>query len=204
MRQRELEIKLERVPRHPDPSPDLEQFRTPAPIAADLLYRALACGDIQGRSVFDLGCGTGMLLAGAGLLGAARLGGVDIDPTSVAMATATLESFGLEATLSTGPVEEAQGTWDTVVMNPPFGAQHAQRHADSKFVEHALRLGTCAYSLHLEATLDHLARLVGRLDADMEILTTYQYPLRAQFRFHTKEKVLVPVVLIRVQRMGTA
>jgi putative methylase len=204
VRQRDLEIRLEKVPRHPQPRPDLEQYRTPPKIAADVLYRALARGDVAERSVADLGCGTGMFLVGAGLLGASRLAGVDVDAASIGIARATLAAFGLEAELVTGPVEALEGAHDTALMNPPFGAQRAQRHADSAFVRHALHVAPVCYSLHLRETEGHLARLARSLEADLEPLATYEFPLPHQFRFHTKEKLLVPVALYRFERRGHA
>lgn len=200
MRQRALEIKLERVPAAPAADPDLEQYRTPPKIAADVLYRALALGDIQGRSVVDLGCGTGMFLAGAGLLGASSLTGIDTDAASLKIAERVLEEFGLQARLESGDVATLDGSFDTVVMNPPFGAQYAQRHADTVFVQHALRLAPVAYSLHLEKTEAHLVRLAASLGADFERLCGYDFPLRHQFEFHTKERVDVAVALYRFRR----
>lgn len=202
MRQRDLEIRLESVPAHPRPSPDLEQYRTPPKIAADVLYRALARGDIAERSVADLGCGTGMFLVGAGLLGAASLAGVDLDAASLDVARTCLADHDLEADLRLGPVEALDGAFDTVVMNPPFGAQRAQRHADSTFLRHAIQLAPVTYSLHLQDTREHIERLARALGVRVEPLARYDFPLPAQFRFHTKEKLLVPVALFRFERDG--
>lgn len=203
MRQRELEIRLERVPTHPNPDPNLEQYRTPAKIAADVLYRALGLGDLGDRSVADLGCGSGIFLVGAGLLGAASLTGIDLDPASVALARAALAQEELEADLHTGPVESLVGSFDTVIMNPPFGAQFASRHADTVFLRHAMKVAPVCYSLHNETTRDHLERMAQNLDARWDRLARYDFPLPHMFKFHTREKVLVPVALYRFQRMGT-
>ena len=48
-----------------------------------MLYHALMKGDIEGKTVCDLGCGTGVLAIGAALLGADRVKGVDSDPKAV-------------------------------------------------------------------------------------------------------------------------
>jgi len=204
VRQRELEIRLERVPTHPRPDANLEQYRTPAKIAADVLYRALARGDVSGRSVADLGCGTGIFLVGAGLLGARALAGVDVDPVSIDLAKAALEDAGLDADLRHGPLETLTGTFDTVIMNPPFGAQFAQRHADTLFLRHALGIAAVCYSLHLDATRDHIERLAREIEVDHERMARYDFPLPHMFKFHTREKVLVPVALYRFERMGKA
>lgn len=202
MRQRELEIQLERVPRLASPTAHWEQYHTPAPIAADVLYRALARGDIAGRRIVDLGCGTGIFLVGAGLLGAKALLGIDVDPAAATQTRASLAAFRLEGTVVAGPIETLQAGFDTALMNPPFGAQRASRHADTLFVEHALRVAPVAYSLHLSETAAHLERLARRLEVDQERLADYRFPLPHQFEFHSKEKVLVPVSLYRFQRMG--
>jgi putative methylase len=202
VRQRELEIRLESVPGPPRPDPHLEQYRTPPKIAADVLYRALAREDVADRRVADLGCGTGMFAAGAALLGASHVAAIDVDEASVDVARRTLQRLGVEADLRVGPVESLDGTFDTVIMNPPFGAQLAARHLDVRFLEHGLHLAPVTYSLHLEATLPHLQRTAARFGAASEALARYDFPLPAQFRFHTREKLLVRVLLLRCQRMG--
>lgn len=202
LRQRDLEIRIERVPGHPAPRPEWEQYRTPAPIAAAALFMAYAAGDIQGRTVGDLGCGTGMFLVGAGLLRAERLVGIDIDPRAVETARAVLADLGLDADIVAGPVESFKESCDTIVMNPPFGAQFAQRGIDTRFVEVALDWAPRVYALHMVETQPHLLALGRRLGARVEHLTTYDFSIPHQFRFHTKAKVLVRVGLFRYSRMG--
>lgn len=53
---------LQSIPPHIKPKVELEQYTTPAKIAADLLWNAHALGDIEGLKVVDLACGTGILL----------------------------------------------------------------------------------------------------------------------------------------------
>ena len=79
MRKRELEIRLQSVRTFEEPSSALEQYMTPATIAADMLFEAYSRGDIQGLKVVDLGCGTGMLSIGSALLGAGMVVGFDAD-----------------------------------------------------------------------------------------------------------------------------
>lgn len=43
-------------------------------------------GDIDGRAVLDLGCGTGMLGIAAGMLGAGTVVGLDVDAGALAAA----------------------------------------------------------------------------------------------------------------------
>lgn len=184
------------------PTPDLEQYQTPARIAADLLYRALGRGDIEGRRVVDLGCGSGVFLAGAGLLGAASLTGIEVDSAAAQLATRTLADFSLTGDVHNGDVTTLDGEYDTAIMNPPFGAQFAARHLDTLFLQQALRVAPVCYSLHLSETEPHLRRVANELEAGWDLLARYDFPLPRQFAFHSKEKLLVPVALYRFERMG--
>ncbi|ERG88840.1 MAG: methyltransferase small domain protein, partial [halophilic archaeon J07HX5] len=52
-----------------NPRAALEQYRTPPRLAAEIVHLADLQDDIAGRTVLDLGCGTGMLALGAALRG---------------------------------------------------------------------------------------------------------------------------------------
>lgn len=200
MRQRELEMRLERVPPHPRPTASLEQYRTPPKIAADVLYLALARGDVLDRRVLDLGCGTGMFAIGATLLGAESALGVDVDAASLELARKAASELGVDVEFLRQDVAEVQGDFDTVIMNPPFGAQFAARHLDTLFLEAGLRCAPVSYSLHSADTTAHLEKLATRLGCHQEVLRRYEFPLPAQFRFHTREVLHVPVALHRFER----
>ena len=86
MKKKDLEIALERVRPFTDPDPALEQYPTPATIAADILFSAYSAGDIQGMKVMDLGCGTGIFSIGAALLGAGMVVGYDISESALEIA----------------------------------------------------------------------------------------------------------------------
>lgn len=202
MRQRELEIRLSQIPTHPDPVAGLEQYSTPSPVAADLLYRALARGDLQGRAVLDLGCGTGILAIGAALLGARSVVGVDVDEKAIRVARTSAERLGAEVEFRIARAEEVDDPFDTVVMNPPFGAQKPARGADLRFVEVALTRAPVAYSLHQSKTRDHVVRRAPHLDAAVTLETRYGLEIPKRFAFHRKERVIVDVDLLRWTRMG--
>ena len=69
MRRSELVRALERVAVPAAPRAELEQVVTPPERAADLLEATSSVGGLVGRSVVDLGSGTGRLAIGAALLG---------------------------------------------------------------------------------------------------------------------------------------
>ena len=68
----------------PNPKVHLEQYTVSEQIAANMLYvAAYVNDDIVGKSVLDLGCGTGRLALGALFVGAKDVVGVDIDRLAI-------------------------------------------------------------------------------------------------------------------------
>ena len=126
-----------------------EQVPAPAEEASGLLWEALSRGDLRDQRVLDLGCGTGPLAIGAALLGAKAVTAVDRDPEALSVARGNATAQGVEVTWVEAVLSEdgASGEaapggdvsrWpsDTVLMNPPFGAQ--RRGADRPFLQEAM------------------------------------------------------------------
>ena len=106
MKLKQLEMTLQRVRGFSRPQAALEQYQTPAPLAARLLYHALMKGDIAGKAVCDLGCGTGIIAIGAALLGAERVTGVDIDEGALAVARENADLLGVEVTFLSADIRK--------------------------------------------------------------------------------------------------
>jgi len=189
-----------RIPAPPfgERDPRLEQYATPADIAADLLWEALMRGDISGRTVMDLGCGNGILSIGAKLLGAREVFGVDIDPKAVKVAMANAEAKGLEISYRQGSVTAVTGSFDTVVQNPPFGAQ--KRGADRAFISKAIEIAPRVYSLHNAVTEEFVVKLVESLGARCEPVKRFKFEIPYAFEFHRKPKEYFSMVLLRFER----
>lgn len=98
MRQRNLEIQLERVAGFNSPSTYLEQYSTPATLAAELVFFAFMRNDLV-DPVYDLGCGTGIIAIAAALMGAEKVVGFDIDKSALYTAKKMLRVFILILTL---------------------------------------------------------------------------------------------------------
>ncbi len=154
MKKKDLEIALEKVRPFADPDPGLEQYPTPATIAADILFSAYSSGDVQGMKVMDLGCGTGIFSIGAALLGAGMVVGYDISDSALETARANAADFGLEIDFRKSRVEDVHEGADTVIMNPPFGSQ--RKGADRPFLEKAMESADRVYSIHMANTLDFI------------------------------------------------
>ncbi len=149
VRKLDLERLLSQVKPHPTPSPDLEQYTIPSDVAAMMLYvAAYTYGDIVGKSVLDLGCGTGRLALGAAFLGAKQVVGVDLDKAAVRVAVGNSIRTGLRGKVQwvAADIDVVCGQFDTVLQNPPYGVQ--VRRADRKFLEKAMATSNVAYSLH--------------------------------------------------------
>ncbi|HTT35314.1 MAG TPA: METTL5 family protein [Thermoplasmata archaeon] len=191
MRRSELVRALARVPSFPHPDPSREQLATPPELAADLLWDALQAGDIAGRSVLDLGCGTGRLAIGAAILGADPVTGVDADAEAIELGRRAAREAGVGVAWEVRPVGAGEGPVDTVVMNPPFGAQRA--HADRPFWEEALRRGRRVHAFALAASRTFIAREAvarrGRIDATRPV----DWRLPATFPHHRRRAVTLAV-----------
>jgi len=194
MRKNELERALQKVSPHSRPRPDLEQYSTPAVIAADMLFLAHSFGDIQGRRVVDLGCGGGILSIGAALLGASSVTGVDVDPAALEDARRNAEGARVDIELLNRDVTEVGPGADTVVMNPPFGAQ--RRNADRPFLEAAVRIAPRVYSLHNARTLPFLERMVPAMGARIFFQKGYKFEIPHMFEFHDRKKKEIEVALL--------
>lgn len=194
MKKKELERALQRVTPHSRPRPDLEQYSTPATIAADMLYTAHSYGDVEGRKVVDLGCGGGILSIGAALLGAESVTGIDVDPHAIEDAQRNVEESGVNVELLNMDIRDADLRADTVIMNPPFGAQ--RRNADRPFLETALRIAPRVYSLHNARTLDFLEGMIRAMDARIFFHKSYKFEIPHLFEFHDRKKKEIEVVLL--------
>jgi putative methylase len=200
MKKSELERFLQRVPQHPSPTPSLEQYMTPAPVAASALFFAAQCGDITSRRVGDLGCGTGILAIGASLLGAAEVVAIDIDRASVEAGREFAEKEALDIDWWNGDIGDFHGELDTVVMNPPFGAQ--KRHADRPFLQKAFECAQTVHSFHMAATEQFVEREASAAGFTVTHKNKYEISIRHLFDFHRKEKQQIEVILLRMTMGG--
>jgi len=161
-------------------------------------------GDILGRSVFDLGCGTGMFAIGAALLGARRVAGIDIDHGAVEVAKRNAARLGLSIEFSVADVRSAAdiagGPFDTVVMNPPFGAQ--KKHADRPFIDAALAIGGVVYAIFNAGSLPFVETYVhGR--AVIEETVSCSFVLLHTCAHHRRDRVEIEALIVCMRRCPT-
>lgn len=194
---------LQAIPPHPTPDPDLEQYHTPALIAADVIWNAHSLGDIHAVKVADLGCGTGVLALGAALMGAHEVVGVDVDEVALQIAQNEAERLNVQdkCRFLQVDIDDFHEEADTVIQNPPFGAQKANRkEGDRKFLEKALKLAPVVYSFHLAKTEEFMEQMVKAMGAEITHRFYYEFPLPRIYHFHRDERRDVEVVVLRVEK----
>jgi putative methylase len=180
------------VPLPPDPAAPLEQVATPAEAAANLLNTLDRTFGLRGRSVLDLGCGTGRLAVGAALLGAAPVTGVEVDPRLVPIAQDAARAAGAYVEFRLSEVAEWDQSAEVVVMNPPFGAQ--RRHADRPFWERAFTLAERAIgAFSSSASRTFIARLALEHGAHVVEVEPVPWNLPRTFPHHRAANVRLPV-----------
>jgi len=199
MKQKRLEILLQKVPQPTHPTPTLEQYMTPASIAADILFNAYHLGDIDDKIIVDLGCGTGIFSIGAAILGAKKIIGIDVDKESIHLARKHAEQNSLEIEFKIKNVKDVSIKCDTVLMNPPFGAQKSNQKADRGFIEKGFEIADIIYSLHLTKTIPFLEKMISSLNGTITYQKKYLFPIKWQFEFHKKEVIEYNVTLLRIK-----
>jgi len=193
MKQRKLEILLEQVRGFDSPDVTLEQYSTPALLAAELLHFAFMKGDLE-DTVYDLGCGTGMLAIGAKILGAERVIGFDSDPSALEIARENAERLGVEVEFECMDIRQVRGHAHTVVMNPPFGAQ--VKGSDRPFLKTAMKVGDITYSIHNSGSLAFVKKFI-----EPAIITEWYntgFPIKRTFKFHKKDVERIEVEIYRI------
>jgi len=197
MKKVQLERTLQSLDPIAHPIPAAEQYPTPAGIAAELVYFAAGRGDIAGRSVADLGCGNGILAIAAKLLGADRVLGIDSDPKALAVARRNSARAGVEVEWLRRIVDGFHEPFDTVVMNPPFGAQ--TRQADRPFLDAAIASGRVIYTFLNPPSEEFVRRRIGASGGSITDRLEYAFPIARLLPFHRDEVRTIAVLLFRCE-----
>ncbi|KZX17782.1 ribosomal protein L11 methyltransferase [Methanobrevibacter cuticularis] len=222
-KKRHLEIAIESIPKHPKPKVELEQYSTPATIAADIIWNAFILGDIENKSIIDLGCGTGIFTIAPLLLGAKLAIGIDIDQNSIDIAKKianTMQIYNAHffaedvyniknireiVNIKDSDIEEinniidSNSKFDTFFANPPFGSQfRSKKGADKIFMELSMKLASVSYSFHMAGTKDFLISYYENLGGKITHEFFYEFPLDNIYDFHTQESKTIDVIVLRV------
>lgn len=198
-----LAIELSKLKGFEAPLERLEQYTTPSEIAAELLWEASMLGDIDAKKVADLGAGTGILGIGALLLGAKSCLFVEKSEDSLKVLRNNLSKIGEEfdigkAEVACCDISKAKGSFDVVIMNPPFGIKQA--HADRAFLEKAFELAPVVYSFHKAETMQFLDAIARDHGFEISRKWEFAFPIKAQFTHHTRKLHRIDVVAVRFEK----
>jgi len=197
----QLAIGLSKLKVFPSPKPKLEQYPTDSEVAAEMLWNAHMLGDIEGKTVADLGCGTGTLGIGALLLGADKVFFIDKDKDALAVLKDNLESLGIDkdrVDMINSDISDFSTSVDLVIQNPPFGTR--DEHADKAFLEKATDIAGIIYSFHKTST----ARFVKAFTKDKNLAITHRFdfdfPLKQTMEHHKRKIHRIKVTCFRLQK----
>lgn len=225
MKLKQLEAELQPLKGFSAPKREYEQYVTPPHLASRMIFTAESSfGDIDDKDCLDLGCGCAVLSIACVMLGASSVLSVDADEAALSIARENIASLEMEEEIkliharigvvgslgnSTTKVEEEaipvfvglglDRTFDTVVMNPPFGTWN--QGIDMVFLEAACKLaGTAVYSLHKTSTRDFLKKKAVSLGFNGEVLAEMKYALPKTMPFHKSKSVDIQVDFWRFER----
>jgi putative methylase len=158
-------------------------------------------GDLEG-TVADLGCGTGVLALGARLLAddagiTQKVIGIDNDIKALKVARENAKTLGVHVDWVRSDVRDLCGRFDTVVMNPPFGAQ--EKGGDRPFIDKALETGRVIYSIHNAGSRSFIESYIKGRGVITDAVGL-KFPMRHTFKFHRKEIALIDIELYRIIR----
>lgn len=207
-----LAIRLSAIKGFNAPKVSAEQYMTDSEIAATVLWDVYMKGDINGKAIADLGCGTGILGIGARLLGASKVYFIESDSLAMEICKEnvnenkdSMNGLGNEESecLSEyflGDVSEFNKDVDTVIMNPPFGVK--SEHSDRKFLEKAFEISGVVYSFHKSETKEFIERFAKQKNFMIDQVIDFEWPLKASMGFHKKKIEKINVSCFRFVKNG--
>ena len=200
-----LAIALSRLEGFSEPKVRQEQYLMDSEIGASVLWNAWLLGDIRGKVIADLGCGTGMLGIGALMLGAKQVLFVDMDKNALETAKNNIlkvksEGYSLgKAEFICSNIVEIKIKADLIIQNPPFGTKI--RHNDILFLKKALETASIVYSFHKSESKSFLERFSAKKNAKITHVWDFKFPLKATLPFHRRKIHRIDVSCFRFEKM---
>lgn len=218
MKLKQLEQELQQINSNfQTPKIEWEQYPTNAHLASLIAFTSRDFGDVEDKTVVDLGIGCGMLTIASIMMGSSHNIGIDIDQDALAQAKANLEELEMEAELVLGNAVELEAKEenilleelhleskaDTVIMNPPFGTK--TKGVDMIFLRLAAKLSSEAiYTLHKTSTRHHVLKVGESLGFKGRVIAELTYDLPKTYKFHKQQSVSIQVDFIRFQKTTCA
>jgi len=195
-----LAMILSKLNGFPEAKVRVEQYSTDSEIAASILWNAYLLGDIAGKVIADLGCGTGILGIGALLLGASKVYFIDSDKNVLETAKnsfLSIKSEGLPKTIGFDAfdikgkpifvcedIRDFNKRADAVIENPPFGVK--VRHSDRVFLKKAMETAPVVYSFHKSESKLFIESFSKDNGFEITHYWNFDFPLKATMEFHRR------------------
>jgi putative methylase len=201
--QKDLEIQLSKLKTFENPSIELEQYATPAHIAAEWVWNMAMKSEVSGRTILDAACGPGIIGLGLLLMGAKKVYFLDKDEKTMQTCIDNYNNLKEEYELSEAEfiIEDVtlfDEKTDIVVQNPPFGTK--EEHADKRFLEKAFSVAPIVYSMHKYSTKKFVEAITKDFNFMITDLWRYDFAIKAQFKFHQKPVREIDVGLWRMEK----
>lgn len=182
-----LAVELSKLKQFEQPDHLTEQYPTDSEVASEMLWTAYYNGDIEGKSIADLGCGTGILGIGAMLLGAKKVFFVDNDEKALHILRQNIETIDTGVSIpviQNKDVHEFCEKTDTVIQNPPFGTR--TKHADREFLLKAFEAAPVIYTFHKTTSKEFISQIAADHQFKVENYVEFEFPIKASQLFHHK------------------
>lgn len=201
--QKDLEIILSKLKNFEKPSFKLEQYATPSSIAAEWIWQMAMRNEIKGKVILDAASGPGILGIGLLLLGAKKVFFVDKDETIMKVCKMNYQKIKEEYEIGTAEfrvedISKFNKKIDVVVQNPPFGTK--EEHIDKLFLEKAFSSARIIYSMHKYSTKNFVEAISRDFNFKITHFWRYDFPIKAQFKFHRKPVKKIEVGLWRIEK----
>ena len=200
---KDLEMALSSLKDFENPSWELEQYATPADIAADWVWQAALRGDIRNRIILDAACGPGVLGIAALLMGAKMVFFLDKDQEAIQLCQQNYEKLKEEYEIGEAEFTLTDITLfdeevNVVLQNPPFGTK--EKHMDKPFLEKAFSISKVVWSMHKSVTKNFVEAITKDFKFRITDVFNYDFPIKAAFKFHQKPVKKVEVSLWRMEK----
>ena len=187
---------LEKLFKFETPNLNIEQYYTTPDVAGQIITAACLSGDIEGKVVVDLGCGTGFLGIGALINNAKMVYFLDLDENALKTLAKNIkyieQNYDIKLSnykiIRTDIRNVTKDTFeekiDTVIMNPPFG--NRARNIDVVFLEKAFDISMNIYLIYLRLKSHRVYIPSQKKGYSVEKLDV-KYTLKKQYAMHKED-----------------
>lgn len=196
---KQLAIALSKLLVFDKPSIRLEQYPTDSEVAAEVIWWANQYGDIQGKVMADLGCGTGILGIGCMFFDPKEVYFVDTDEKPLKRLKENLILFERKNfEIHNLDVNEFNQEVDVIFQNPPFGVK--SEHADKVFLEKAFKISKVIYSFHKTTSENFIKKISSDFRFKITHFFKFNFPLKQTQSYHTRKVHRIDVGCWRMEK----